>query len=201
GLLALVIGGLGTIFHWDQLFDLGKSEEENVRKSIEAEHIEKIIIESDLAEINFYQTDSEQIDIYFSKTGSSTIEEIFTIDQSGETLEMTVDHGSRFFKFSFINISFLNQEVTLNIGIPNLFSGSIEAERNLGHIKLNNLELDQFSGIVDVGNIKGENITLNKGRAVTNVGEIDLAMVTGEWYLKSDVGELNLALLDWQGEI
>lgn len=203
GLIALVIGGLGTAFHWEQLFTLESTEQVSETMSIENDQVERIIVDSDVAELNFYKHDSDQIEVDLSVTSTLDIDDIFTVNQSNQALQITAKQKNDLFNFSFLNFPFFNfnKEVILNIGLPDSFSGSIEAEVNVGHIRLNDLVLDQFNGYVDVGMVEGQNIVLNSGTATTNVGEIDLSMVTGEWHLESDVGDIQLGLLEWQGNV
>ncbi|WP_440897864.1 DUF4097 family beta strand repeat-containing protein [Amphibacillus sp. Q70] len=198
GLIALIIGGLGTIFHWEQLFMLGSAEQASESMSFDSDQVETIIVDSDVAELNFFKTDSDDIDVDLSVVSRFDIEDIFTVNQSNQTLQLTIKEETNFL---FTIFPFIDRQLTLNVGLPDSFSGSIDAEVNVGHIQLNDLVLDQFSGYVDVGMIEGQNMVLNNGSAVTNVGEIDLSMVTGEWYLETDVGDLRLDLLEWQGKV
>lgn len=200
GLAILVIGVLGTIFNWNQL--IGRSRIDTVERSIEVENkeIDAIDIKSDLAEVYFFPTDEETIQIDVRGKSNKSIDELLEVKESGDRLLITVDHKSRFFKvniFPFWN----HHNLTVRIGIPESFNGSIEALVDVGKIRINDLALDQFTGVINVGDLEGQNVVLTSGSVEVDVGEIDLIDAAGDWYLSADVGKINLDLIEWQGNV
>lgn len=201
GLFVFVIGAAGTIFHWDQFTSIKPVERVEKELSIESDSVDSIIVNSDVSNVNFYKSDSDQIVVNISGVSTMTIEDVFTVDQSDHTLYLTLTQYKGVMpSLSFIP-SIFNKELELKVGLPKTFSGKVEVDLDVGHVMLNDLELEQFTGKVDVGGISGSNLELNQARAEVNVGDIDLTRVTGEWYLQSEVGDLKLCLLEWQGNI
>lgn len=200
GLAIFVIGVFGTMFSWQEL--IGRNRTSTIQRSIEVENegINLIDIDSDIAELNFFPTDEQTIQIDFSGKSSSSIDDLLDVKESGDKLSITIDHKSKIFNLSFFPF-WNNDNPVLNIGIPESFAGSIETAVDVGKIRINDLSLDKFVGIINVGNIEGSNLELNEGSLKVDVGKIDLIGVTGDWHLATDIGDINLDLVQWQGNI
>lgn len=200
GLIALVVGGLGTMFNWEEISGKNRGDRHEYTTELDHDQIENVDIKSDIGELNFYQTTEETIQIEFGSKSDKRIEDILTINETDDTLTIRIKHRTRFLNISFFP-SWFSQNPILNIGLPESFVGLINASVDVGSIQINQLTIDEFNGFVNVGSITGNNLNLNQGSAEVDVGEIDLSEVTGEWYLDTDVGEIKLAHLDWQGKI
>ena len=200
GLVLFVVGVFGTMFSWQEL--IGRNRTSTIQRSIEVENerINLIDIDSDIAELNFFPTDEQTIQVDFSGKSNSSIDELLDVKESGDKLSITIDHKSKFFNISFFPF-WNNNNPVLNIGIPKSFAGSIEAAVDVGEIQIDNLSLDQFVAVINVGELDGTNLVLNEARVEVNVGEIDLIGVTGDWDLSTDIGDIDLDLLEWQGNI
>ena len=200
GLAILVIGVLGTIFNWNQL--IGRSRMDTVERSIEVENkeIDAIDIKSDLAEVYFFPTDEETIQIDVRGKSNKSIDELLEVKESGDRLLITIDHHSRFPKvniFPFWN----HQNLTVSVGIPESFNGSVEARVDVGKIRINDLKFAKFTGVINVGDLEGRNFETSEGSVEVDVGDIDLIDVVGDWYLSADVGQIDLDLVEWQGNV
>lgn len=196
GLIALVIGGLGTAFYWKDIGAFEKGDRVRQTFEVEAQSIEQIIVDSDVAHVRFFTTTSDLFEVMVDAVSSVAIEDFLTIDERDQTLSISIERKSSFFRWSFISIPSFDHEVSLEIGIPASFTGSIETSIDVGSIRMSDLTLDQFVGEVNVGSIVAENMTLNKGTAQVDVGEIKLALTewSGQITAHTDIGNITIEL-------
>lgn len=200
GLIVLVVGVFGTMFNWNEIKSQNRGEIIERSERIDPDQINAIELKSDIGSVNFFQTDGDSIEVEFIGGARKQNGDVFTIEERDGSLRIAIDHDYKWINLSIFP-SWTKRESVIDVGLPSSFTGSIQASVDVGYIQVDELSVDQFTGYVNVGQITGRSLLVNQGSADVDVGEIDLSGVTGEWYLESAVGEINLQHLDWQGKI
>ncbi|MBM7540871.1 DUF4097 family beta strand repeat-containing protein [Amphibacillus cookii] len=199
GFLAFMIGSIGTFIYRQQLFDVAEGEEIEEVMIIEDSSITNILIKADVASLHFIESEDQQIEVHVSGTSDQAVEDILMIDQQAETLRVEVDQKLRNW-FSLLPMR-NNAQLKLTIAVPRSFEGHVDARVDVGSIYGKGLMLENLSAEASVGRIEFTQLQLESGRAVVAVGDININQVSGNWYIKTNLGEIGLDLIEWQGEI
>ncbi|WP_017471098.1 DUF4097 family beta strand repeat-containing protein [Amphibacillus jilinensis] len=198
GFLALMIGSIGTFIYRQQLFDVAGENVEEVM-IIEDSSITNILINADVANLYFIESEEQQIEVHVSGRLDQAVEDILMFDQESETLRVEVDQKPRRW-FSLIPTR-NNAQLKLTVAIPRSFEGHVDARVDFGSIYGEGLALENLSAEARVGRIELTQLQLESGRAEVAVGDIAIHQVSGNWDIKTNVGGIGLDLVEWQGEI
>lgn len=199
GLIAVIIGGVGTFINRDKMLQYENKIKINQAYQYEVDQFSSLHLDVDVGQINIQPNTQDQIDIKLTGYSNTDVDQFLTINEQDDQLSITIDQDHKTWT-SFIPM-LKNNQLTLNIALPEGVINEIHAQLNVGSLYGKGLTVDQLGVFVDVGDVTFDDLAVTNGEVKTNVGGIELDRVSGNLTLKGDVADLRVALLEWDDTI
>ncbi|WP_177178256.1 DUF4097 family beta strand repeat-containing protein [Amphibacillus marinus] len=191
GLVLFITGSIGVLVFRNEIYQIGVGTEIDERIAFTDAEFEMVIVEADVADVRFTPTDRDHIEVSLTGSVDDSSENVLTVDEDSQVLTVNIKQDQMFF-FNFFPKS---NNLTLEVKLPESFTGQLEANIGVGELELENLMLTQLLTKVNVGSVIINQVELDSANVIANVGDIDIANVTGDWSVEADVGDVNIDLL------
>lgn len=151
--------------------------------SIEWSQEQKIIIDSEVSDIEIITGDSDQIEVKTTGKVSSNVEVHLKLEKKNDSIRILMwqERPETF----VTNTTNLDTVITL----PKDFAGDLDIRTNVGDLDFGEFDGDSLSVNSDVGDVQGV-VEAKEIEIESNVGEIDVTVNGGDIILKADVGEI-----------
>lgn len=171
-IILLVIGITGAIFTFKSYFFVQKQEE---YRQIEANDIEHIQINSNVANMHILPSNSQKVEVSWSNPNKKRNQLDVKISEKNGTLDIQAKLKHR---FRFLQLG--PSTIDVDIKLPNKVFQSLEAKNNVGAIKIEDIAADDMIVSNDTGSIGLKDITGKQLQVKNNVGAIKIENIATE---------------------
>lgn len=185
----LVIGLIGVFY-----FGYVKSDPAfavNNTKSIQANGINKISLESRSSSVHFYPSSNNELTVHL-KGNSSRKDMVFSLTKSDDTA--VIDIGPKEDQRIHLSLfSFLNNNLEADVEVPQKMYSEITGHSKAGSIEIEQLSAGRFDLDSSAGSINGDDLTGDVS-AHSSAGSIKLNNMNGKLDLTSSAGSVEVQL-------
>ncbi len=200
-LITGIIGLVGMFLLRDELFSFDYNEQMTESTEVEADQINEITVQADVADVKFEKSPDQSIHVLLTGRVSSRMKEQldYQVAHENSQLSITLNQSNQSW-FSFIpfqGIKYLN----LIVQVPDKPFEKLSFHSNVADAALSYGNFSAMDVTTDVGDIEIENMDTAKATIETNVGDINVEDGLGSWDISSDVGETSLSLAKWEHDV
>ncbi len=202
-LITGLIGLIGMFVFRDQIFSIGKQEQFTSFADLQADAINQLDIEVDIADFQIEKSPDNNIHVALNGQLNQYQEEKMTYEVYDEdnTLFIKLDQQNSWW-FSFAILPFQwNDPLELVLQLPEKQFKQLRVDANVADLAIRAGNYSAIEVSSDVGDLKIANIKSNRTSVETNVGDIAIETGSGSYQLISDVGEISLSLIEWNNDI
>ncbi len=177
GIILLGVGVIGTVLTFNSN---GKQEIVKETKTIEAENIKDIKIDTDNAKVEIVSTDESKITLEQSGIKKNMDKGNLKVDIAGEKLVIQLKDK----QFKFFSFNFFDKLSIIKVYVPKRVYQSLEIMSNNGRIEVADInakkvKLDTDNGRIDLDNIKGSLLTVKSDNGRIEANKIDVTVFKG----------------------
>ncbi|WP_117168351.1 DUF4097 family beta strand repeat-containing protein [Paraliobacillus sediminis] len=199
--LTLLIGIVGILTLRDRIFSDSSKASVNEEQVIDASDIKQIYVEADVVDIKIEKSSDENIHVFLDGKVSEKRKDNIDFRVEEDNGELKIDlKGEKQISISFLPLQDWGS-IKLTILIPEKQFDKLDLVNNVGGIIVNYGDFNTVNVESDVGDVKLQEIISKSASVTSSVGDTSIRQAQGEWDIKSDVGEVDLQLKEWEQDI
>lgn len=172
----------------------GPAEPMREQRTIGAEGVKRIELDSDIASVRVIPSRDRQI--YAVLEGQMDVKRkedlVFQLVQQGESVQVKLRMDEKGFAFPFPD--FGSNQVELNLSLPKQLYAEVEIETNVGRIEIDELEALQLNVKTGVGKVLVDRFMGDKASIRSDVGLIQVEKSMAAFDLRTHTGKIEMIL-------
>lgn len=199
--LTLLIGIVGILTLRDRIFSDRSEASVAEEQVIDPAEIKQINVEADVVDTKIDKSPDADIHVLLDGKVSEKRKDNIDFHVEADNGELKIDlEGEEKISISFLPFNDWGS-IKLTILLPEKQFDQLDLISNVGGITVNYGDFNTVNVESDVGDIELHDVISKTAYVTSSVGDIRILQAQGKWDIKSDVGEVNLHLKEWENDI